>query len=149
MAERPTINEVLASESLRRRLAERVLRPGPWKHSWYIHPTKPTRGAVTIYPWKCSRCKQEKYLLTSEVDKPEHRMGCEVPPPVHGSEADIAERLVKKCQPEAVRDAVLAMGDIVRPDVGIDEPEWLLWWVFEATPAERIACCLKALGEVA
>ena len=136
VTDKPTITELRSDERTLRLAIAAALESGPWKHGMVR-----VWGTPAAYLcWKC--------YLESPTNEDNQTPLCPTPDAFTGPLEVAVERLVKKCQPEALRDAVLALGNTFRPDVGIDEPEWLLWWLFETSEEDKCICCLLALGQV-
>lgn len=153
MPDQPTIAELLDPTDDYRKLREAVgsLQPGPWLHSWGITPGKVMVGGTQQY-YTCGKCKIER-LMSYTALQASYAMGdaCSVPDPATGSIPDIAERLVKKCNAEAVvfdnGSARVSLEDTVFRMCPETAYEIWAWFGVVATPAERVACCLVALGE--
>lgn len=123
----PTVKELLADHELLLRTAAEVLCEKPWHHTLI-------RGRTVFV--KCPRCGQD--AKDGE---------CPVPPAIvrddyqaDASDADIAERLVKKCLQEKVFFAAIVVLEILSPAPHTTIERWV-----RATLAEHIACCLVAL----
>lgn len=136
-----TVQELLADEDKRRRAAGEVLANQPWPH------TELGKSGV------CSKCgkiiaKRESYYHENvEYDQLVwfDTTPCPVPDPAPGSEADIAQALVRKVSRDGSVGRCLEMVRVYL------KPSWegysneAGWFAFDATPAERIVCCLMAL----
>lgn len=140
MTDTYTVTQLLSDESLRRTATGEVLNPGPWKHQTSFNHNFCVKCGLRIH--------ENVAVALPAADTP-----CPVPDPSAGSEADIAEQLVKKVResffvegmttPNKFRDAVkLVQGASVRLPM-----RWVEFYIFYATPAERIVCCLVALGK--
>ena len=116
----------------------RAISPKPWPH------TARAVDAGEMPPVECVRCDEQ---WDSELMRRRDHSPCPVPPLIPDSLADVAERLVKQCQPYALLEAThqipKGMGELISDkDVAIHFD----WYIFRSTPQEKIACFLVALG---
>jgi hypothetical protein len=134
MSELPTIEELQNDEAKLRLAAGAVLMPWPRKHrclAWHVSP-EPKR-AIT----PCSKCGQT----------PEQEYGCPVPDSATGLLEVIAERLVKKCVNENLSGELMGQWRAMfYPQLTLGSIISFERWI-DSTPAERIICCLLALGK--
>lgn len=127
-----TVKE-LADETTLRRAAGKVLNPGPWKHEYH-------------YDELCAKCRERCWDRVQGITLPKLNEPCPVPDPAKGSLADIAEALLRKVMETPSGDIALH-NTIVRFPAYV-RPMHVWWWFsLKATPAERIICCLIALGK--
>lgn len=164
MTQKPTVAELLTNPKLLRETAGRVLKPGPWKHADVIDfPPGCKSVDVSDQVWLCEKCgsiySQEKPFTVVETDPEAFWSWCEgscpIPDPATGSEADIAEALVKLFAKPSLEGlnlfaAILEVWSFVTKQsvkLGDRDVDDMMWFIVWATPTERIACCLLALGE--
>jgi len=137
-----SLQALLADEDLLRREAGRVLQPGPWKHSWEFKPHRKPR-------WLCRKCGAREQPAIPGV--PRRETDCPIPDPATGPLEVIAEQLVKKVlEGDSYRgtDGLTGAFAFYRRSIGATlVRDWAIVFTawLEATPAERIVCCLKAL----
>jgi hypothetical protein len=156
MADLPTIKQALADEELRDRLVAEVLMPGPWKH-------KPEDGSNS-YDGRLQTCDKE-CGAERQMDWSTNHWGdwydengkpapdCPIPDPAPGSEADIAEALVRKLvfnkeewDGEGFAYRIVKLGIEVICGSSLSWQQ-LTWWLTR-TPEEKQVVCLLALGKV-
>jgi len=101
---------------------------GPWKHARNVRDHCP----------RCGREITDRGMVTTEWNAP-----CPVPPPITDPVEVVAERLTQACGHGPRFN--IAIGKL---NPGIHHSEMLLWFLFEATPTQRIITCLLALGKI-
>lgn len=127
-----TLDELRTDELKLRQAAGEVLNPGPWKHREGVTDI----AALERDEWICCKCLQPR---------PQWSKDCPIPDPVVGPLEVIAEKLKEKVSVPDLLRAIMQYRVLPREE---DTAYYFGWALCVATPAERIICCLLALGKV-
>lgn len=106
-----------------------VLNPGPWEHDW-----------ATLDD-TCFGCGMHRKSIANKTP-------CLVPPPITDPPEVVAEKLLlyirgNHIKPDQMETAYRKMWSVYERSIG-----WQFWWIFYSTPAQRVLCCLLALGKL-
>lgn len=128
--------------------AGRILCERPWLHrTGSIGTGLGQRPAL-----ECHKCGEQFPRIGWRREGAFHVVapGCKIPDPAEGPLEVIAAAMVKLCENYKLADAMVRYhgeGKSHPLHATIDELEYdaMHWWIFKATAAEQIACCIKAM----
>ena len=125
-----------------------VLKPGPWEHRW-VRELAPNWHRFVCAKAGCAA----SYDFPSASEVPpgnldaflsEQSGPCLIPAPDNRPLEVVAEQLVRMFSHKGSSSLALIAMDMQGASEKQSYDVWF-WWIFFASPAERIECCLSAL----